>query len=52
MEFQEFSKNYWNILMKLLFQHPLYHQQQGFSIIFILILNDLDSVMLPFGSSL
>ena len=34
MVFQEFSKNYLDILMALLFQHPLYYQQQEFFLLF------------------
>ena len=37
MAFQKFPKNYLRISMGLLFQHPLYHQQQKFFMLFWLV---------------
>ena len=52
MAFQVSSKNYLNVLMVQLFQYLLYYHQQVFPVIFILDLNDLESVKLSFGSFL
>ena len=50
MAFQEFSKNYLNILMEQLSQHFFYYQhQEYFFVIFSLNLNDSEFAVLAIG---